>query len=259
MARVDVAVTDGQGRYMSASGTFTSTTPSWRASFLTSPGTPGSNFSYTTPVLPAGAYTVQIRGVDQHGLITPTPATRHVTVNIPPGNLPPVAAFTVSCVQNVCTFDGRTSTDENTPTLTYAWDFGNGTGTGPLPTRTYTSAKTYAVTLTVKDEWGATATQTKSVTITEPTGNVAPKPVINPPACAGLSCNFSGVGSADPNVGDTFTYAWDFKDGSPASTSTSTAPTHTFPAAGTYPVQLTVTDGWGKAQSTTLDITVPAP
>jgi large repetitive protein len=258
MARVDVAVTDEQGRYMSATGTFASTTPSWRTSFLTSPGTPGSNFSYTTPVLPAGAYTVQIRGVDQHGLITTTPATRHVTVSIPAGNKPPVADFGASCVQNVCTFDGRTSTDENAPTLTYTWDFGNGTGSGPVPTRTYTSAKTYPVTLTVKDEWGATATQTKTVTISEPTGNLAPKPVINPPACAGLSCNFSGVGSADPNVGDTFTYAWDFKDGSATSTSTSTAPTHTFPAAGTYPVQLTVTDGWGKAQTTTLNVTVPS-
>jgi len=34
---------------------------------------------------------------------------------------------------------------------------------------------------------------------------VAPTPVINPPACAGLVCNLSGVGSADPNTADTFT------------------------------------------------------
>jgi PKD repeat protein len=60
-------------------------------------------------------------------------------------------------------------------------------------------------------------------------------------------------------VGDTFTYAWDFKDGSASSTSTAAAPTHTFPTAGTYPVQLTVTDGWGKAQTTTLNVTVPVP
>jgi large repetitive protein len=256
MARVEVAVLDVQGRYLSATGAFTSTTPSWRATFLTSPGTPGSNFSYTSPVLPAGDYAVQVRAVDQHGLLSAPDTGVHVTVTIPPGNNPPVADFGISCAQNVCTFDGRTSTDENAPTLTYAWDFGNGTGTGPLPKRTYTSAKSYPVTLTVKDEWGATATLTKTVTISEPTGNLAPKPVINPPACSGLSCNFSGVGSADPNLGDTFTYTWDFKDGT--ATSTSTAPAHTFPAAGTYPVQLTVTDGWGKAQSTTLNVTVPA-
>ena len=79
--------------------------------------------------------------------------------------------------------------------------------------------------------------------------------MINPPACTNLQCNFSGGGSADPNVGDTFTYRWDFgynnpTTGAPA-TSTSSAPAHTFPAAGTYTVTLTTTDGWGKAASVT--------
>ncbi len=157
MQRVEVGIVDSQGRYMSSGGTFTSTTESWRTAFLTSPGTVGSNFSYTTPVVPPGAYTVRIRGVDQHDQVTNPPAERHVTVTHPAGNAAPVAKFTVSCAQNVCTYDGRTSTDENAPTLTYAWDYGNGTGSGPLPTRTYTSASTYTVTLTVTDEWGARA------------------------------------------------------------------------------------------------------
>ena len=30
-----------------------------------------------------------------------------------PSNNPPVASFTYTCNQNVCTFDGRGSTDEN--------------------------------------------------------------------------------------------------------------------------------------------------
>ena len=123
---------------MSSSGTFTSTNASWRTAFLNSPGTPGSNFSYTTPVIPPGAYTVRVRAIDHHGLVTPR-RRRHVTVTHPPGN-PPVANFTVSAAaENVCEFDARTSTDENAPTLTYSWNFGNGTGTGPLPTRTYTA------------------------------------------------------------------------------------------------------------------------
>jgi PKD repeat protein len=94
------------------------------------------------------------------------------------------------------------------------------------------------------------------VTITEPTNNAAPEPVINPPSCVRLVCNISGVGSADPNTGDTFAYAWVFGDGTP--NSTSSAMSHTFPAAGTYTVTLTVTDGWGKAKSATRDITVTA-
>jgi PKD repeat protein len=254
MQRVEVGIVNSLGQYLSSSGTFTSTTASWRTAFLNSPGTPGSNFSYTTPVIPAGAYTVRVRPVDQHDQVMAVPSERHVTVSIPPGNLPPVANFTSSCAQNVCTYDARSSTDENPTALTYSWNFGNGTGTGPLPTRTYTSANTYTVVLTAKDEWGATATATQTVTITEPTNNVAPTPVINPPSCAGLSCNISGVGSADSNVGDTFTYLWNFGDGTP--TSTSSAPAHTFPAGGTYTVTLTTTDGWGKAATVTRQVTV---
>lgn len=254
MQRVEVGVVNSLGQYMSSSGTFTSTTASWRTAFLNSPGTPGSNFSYTTPVIPPGAYTVRVRAVDQHDQVMPVPAERHVTVTHPPGNLPPVANFTISCNQNVCTYDARSSTDENPTALTYTWNFGNGTGSGPLPTRTYTSANTYTVVLTARDEWGATATATQTVTITEPTNNAAPVPVINPPACSVLSCNISGVGSADPNVGDTFTYLWNFGDGT--ATSTSSAPAHAFPAAGTYTVTLTTTDGWGKAASTTRQVTV---
>ena len=108
----------------------------------------------------------------------------------------------------------------------------------------------------MRDEYGLTGTTTRTVTITEPAGNVAPTPVINPPACAGLVCNISGVGSADSNTGDTFTYLWNFGDGTP--TSTASATSHTFPAAGTWTVTLTVTDGWGKSATTTRQVTVTA-
>ena len=257
MGRVDVAIVNSLGQYMSSSGGFTSTTESWRTAFLNSPGTPGSNFSYTTPVIPSGAYTVRARAVDAYGQVQAVPREAHVTVSAPAGNVAPTASFTVACSQNVCSFDGRGSTDENAPTLTYAWNFGNGrTGSGSVPSFTYTAPGTYTVTLTVRDEYGLTGTTTRTVTITEPAGNVAPTPVINPPACSALVCNISGVGSADPNTGDTFTYLWNFGDATP--TSTASAVSHTFPAAGTYTVTLTVTDGWGKSASTTRQVTVSA-
>ena len=243
--RVQVAIRNSDDRYMSSSGAFTSTNASWRTAFLNSPGSPGSNFSYTTPAIPDGAYTVLVRGIDQHDFITPVPSERNVTVSGPPGNLPPVANFTYSCDENVCTFDARTSTDESTPTLTYTWDFGNGGGSGALPVRTYTSEGTYTVTVTARDQYGLTHTSLpQDVIIGVPVGNVAPIPVLNEPSCALLSCNFSSVGSEDPNEGDSFTRLWDFGDGD---TSTSTSPSHTFAAPGTYTVTLTVTDGWGAA------------
>jgi len=249
-----VAIVDSQGRYMSSSGAFTSTTASWRTAFPNSPGSYSSNYSYTSPIIPSGTYTVRVRGIDNHNQATPVPLDVTVTVTQPPGNLAPVAAFTKSCTDNVCTFDGRTSTDETPQSLTYAWSFGQGSGSGPVATRTYTAANTYTVTLTVTDQWGLTNSTSQTVTITEPPGNVAPTPVINTPSCLALSCNFSGVGSADPNTGDTFTYLWNFGDGT--ATSTSSAPSHAFPAGGTYTVTLTTTDGWGRANTATRSVTV---
>ena len=54
---------------MSSAGTFTSTTASFRTAFLNSPGSVGSNYSYTTPVIPAGTYTVIVQPVDVHGQV----------------------------------------------------------------------------------------------------------------------------------------------------------------------------------------------
>ncbi len=201
IAQAQVAIVDALGRYMGSSGTFTSTSASWRTAFLNSPGSLGSNYSYTTPVIPTGVYRVLVRGIDHHGFTTNPPAeATNITVNTPASN-PPVANFTYTCAENVCEFDARTSTDENTPTLTYSWNFGQGSGSGPVPTKTYTAPGTFTVTLTARDEFNLTGTFSQTITIVEPSSNVAPIPVINPPSCVNLQCNFSGVGTADPNDG----------------------------------------------------------
>ena len=51
-------------------------------------------------------------------------------------------------------------------------------------------------------------------------------------------------------------YAWDFGDGGSA---TGATPDHTYAAAGTYQVKLTVTDNKGATNSTTQQVTVTAP
>jgi PKD repeat protein len=98
------------------------------------------------------------------------------------------------------------------------------------------------------------STTTLPVTIAEPAGNVAPTASVSPPNCAGLVCNFSGLTSTDPNVGDALTYTWDFGDAT--TPSTSSGPSHTYLTAGTYPVTLTVRDGWGKSSTATVSVTV---
>jgi hypothetical protein len=80
MARVEVQILDSAGQSMSSSGVF-SATPRWVQAFLTSPGTPGSNYAYTSPTIPPGAYTVSVRAIDNYGQVQQTPRTVSVTVN----------------------------------------------------------------------------------------------------------------------------------------------------------------------------------
>lgn len=275
IASAQVAIRDSAGRYLGSNGTFTSTTESWRNAFLNSPGSPGSNYNYTSPVVPAGDYTVRVRGVDHHGFATNPTVDVTVTVTQPPNN-PPVAVATVTCQTGnqtanqeakapVCSLDGRSSTDENTTGLVYSWSVGVGTTTrtGAQVSYIYTTPGTFNVVLTVTDEYGLTSTATQAVTIVEPQGNDAPNVVFgnltlpnNGVACTGLVCTgFTSSQTTDPNVGDTLTRLWDWGDGTPTSTSTSPN-SHTFPAAGTYTVTLTVTDGWGKVGTATRQVTV---
>jgi PKD repeat protein len=61
--------------------------------------------------------------------------------------------------------------------------------------------------------------------------------------CNGLTCTFSAAPSTDPD-GTIAGATWDFGDGSPVATGVSTP--HTFPAAATYSVTVTVTDDDGE-------------
>ncbi len=259
IASVQVGIVNAAGQYMGSSGTFTSTTPSFRTAFLNSPGSLGSNFSYTTPVIPDGTYTVLVQSVDSIGQISAQRISTGVIVTHPPNN-PPVANATVTCTQNVCNFDGRSSTDENPTSLVYSWNFGTGQGTsaGSIPSHYYTVPGTYTPTLTVRDEWNVTSTvfTLPPITIVAPPGNVAPVAVFAT-NCIALACATSSTGTVDPNTGDTISYLWNFGDGT--ATSTSTSPSHTYALPGTYTVTLTVTDGWGKATTITHSVTMTEP
>ncbi|MER6583159.1 S8 family serine peptidase [Nonomuraea sp. NPDC001023] len=66
------------------------------------------------------------------------------------------------------------------------------------------------------------------------------------------ACSFNGSGSSDPD-GTIASYAWTFGDGSTGSGATVS---HTYAAAGTYTVALTVTDNGGATNTTSKSITV---
>ena len=65
---------------------------------------------------------------------------------------------------------------------------------------------------------------------------------------------FSSEGSMDAD-GTIVSYAWDFGDGT---TSSAASPTHTYVAAGTYGVTLTVTDNTGDSSSDATSATIEA-
>lgn len=74
-------------------------------------------------------------------------------------------------------------------------------------------------------------------------------------ACAGLACSLDGTASADPD-GTIAGYSWSFGDGG---TGTGPTPSHSYLAAGSYPVRLTVTDDAGSTGEATRVIDVTAP
>jgi len=91
------------------------------------------------------------------------------TGTVPPANSAPTAQFIVSCTNLSCAFDARGSSDPDGSITRYAWSFGDGSsGTGATISKVYSTGGTRVVTLTVTDDAGATATQSRTVTVTAP-------------------------------------------------------------------------------------------
>jgi PKD repeat protein len=127
-----------------------------------------------------------------------------VTVTAPPPNNPPTAAFTVSCTDGACDFDGSGSSDPDGTIATYAWDFGDGgSASTPSPSHGFVATGTYTVGLTVTDNKGATDTETQQVAVTVP---VAAHPLgfVGAANSASGSAKFkAAVVPADTQAGDT--------------------------------------------------------
>lgn len=88
-----------------------------------------------------------------------------------PGNQDPEAAFTASCDQGVCSFDGSGSSDSDGSVESYRWDFGDGSnGTGKTVSHIYTNSDQATVELVVSDNDGATDTVTHEISPGAPAG-----------------------------------------------------------------------------------------
>lgn len=82
-------------------------------------------------------------------------------------NLRPTAEFTSSCLLLECSFNASASKDHDGGITSYAWNFGDGTtGSGKTATHSYFLPGFYTVTLTTKDNNGATTSKSVGITVT---------------------------------------------------------------------------------------------
>jgi PKD repeat protein len=185
--------------------------------------------------------------------LSPTQVMNHYLASGRGGaNLSPTASFTSAATYLTVAVDGSGSTDPDGTIASYAWAFGDGaTGTGVTASHTYAAAGTYPVSLTVTDNGGATGTVSHGVTVV---ANQAPAAAFTSTATY-LTVAVDGSGSTDAD-GTIASYAWAFGDGA---TGTGVTASHTYAAAGTYPVSLTVTDNGGATGAVGHSVTVTAP
>jgi len=122
-----------------------------------------------------------------------------------------------------------------------------------IPQTTYSQPGTYPITLTATHPNGNTASITKEITVTN---NQAPDITFS---TGDNLCITNSIAFNSTSAADITSYNWDFGDGN---TSTAENPNHTYTAAGTYAVKLSVTDANGCNNSFQDSIRVfeePAP
>ncbi len=179
-------------------------------------------------------------------------------------NTPPVADANgpySGSTGSAVSFSSAGSSDPDGSIDGYSWDFGDGNSSSQAnPSHTYSAAGDYTVTLTVTDNSGDSSSDVTNATIEDTqSGNQSPTANANGPysAVLGQSIAFSSTGSSDPD-GSITDYAWDFGDGN---SSSQASPSHTYAAAGSYTVTLSVTDDQGASdsQATTATVTEPQP
>ena len=203
----------------------------------------------------AGTYTVTLTVTDDDGATdaSSTEVTVTAPTPAPDPNEPPEADFEMHCNGLTCNFTDR-SDDTDGNLVSWDWDFGDGTGSSDRnPTHSYGAAGHYTVTFTVRDNDGDEDTKAREAEPTAPAPNEAPDADFEV-HCSGLTCNFTD--RSDDTDGNLVNWDWDFGDGSRSSDRN---PAHSYGAAGSYAVTLTVRDNDGAEDTKSGEAKPEAP
>jgi len=110
--------------------------------------------------------------------------------------------------------------------------------------------------LTATDDAGQSIVITKSITVTNGVSAAFTATAAPTPPNIAHTMNFDASASQSSGGASIATFAWTFGDNTSSAASSSATVQHTYAAAGTYIVRLTVTDSAGRTASSTLSVTV---
>jgi len=157
-------------------------------------------------------------------------------------------------------FDASLSSDADGAVTSYLLDFGDGSApvASPVATHLYSAPGLYVASLIATDDSGLQAVD--EVAIHVHAAGKAPKTIADVDDAypeAGATVAFDASASSDPDGGPLL-YHWFFDDPASGSANFAVGPTatHAFASAGTYEVNLLVTDDEGSQISTVLEISV---
>lgn len=189
------------------------------------------------PFIINNTITYTVTGIDGNGCSD----TAQITINVNP--LPTVTA-NASPSTTICNGDSVILTGSGANT--YTWDNGVTDGTAFIPTSTTT------YTVTGVDGNGCSNTDQVTITVTTCIFPQADFSVSDSVICTGGCIDFTDLST------DALSWDWTFQGGSPATANTQN-PTVCFDTAGTFNVQLIVTNTFGSDTMSTQIVVHPTP